>query len=91
KTSESIRNGGRCPKCGVKVTQDRNGKGFVSHSTAGYVRVKGSLVQCTYGNGERDLPSPDGDRDLPYGWNDGDPPFMPMVSTEIRSDKTLRT
>lgn len=59
KTSESLRNGGRCPNCGGEMTDDPCGRGFVRHKYPVYINDEyGRRVQCIYGRGERDTEPP---------------------------------
>ncbi len=55
RTSESIKNGGKCPLCGGEMKEDRKGRGFVAHKYPVMLTNQyGERVQCTYGQGERD-------------------------------------
>ena len=63
KTSEAIKYDYRCPQCGVAFTNDVSRRGFVRHKERGWAQdakgnpvrdEQGKLVQCRYGNRERD-------------------------------------
>ena len=58
KTNEAEQNGGRCPKCHGRMTQDRKHRGFVRHIQRS-VPTDPSVPTnerglCRYGRGERD-------------------------------------
>jgi hypothetical protein len=58
RTSEAEENGGKCPACNGKTTQDVKHRGFVRHLerfTPKNVAVRRNQKnQCQYGRGERD-------------------------------------
>jgi len=58
KASEAERNGGRCPKCNGKTTQDLKQRGFVRHlqrfTPPDPSVPRNEKGQCRYGRHERD-------------------------------------
>ena len=57
KTSDAEKNGGKCPECGGRTTQDLKHRGYVRHIDRPQINSRSKSPKsgkCRYGRGERD-------------------------------------